>query len=147
MLCPVCKEEMIVIEVDQVEVDYCVECKGVWLDGGEMDILLELSGVEPGPLTQAIDGGGSKVPGRKRRCPACGTKLYEVRVPDAEQLVIDRCPRAHGLWFDDRELGRLIDSAGGAPETEALARLCGRMLSSERAKKEADDNVGTDSVE
>ena len=41
MDCPVCKNAMIVLELDEVEVDYCADCRGVWLDSGELELLLE----------------------------------------------------------------------------------------------------------
>ena len=41
MYCPDCREEMIVLEVDKVEVDYCLKCRGIWLDEGELEILLD----------------------------------------------------------------------------------------------------------
>ena len=40
MDCPVCKNAMIVLELDEVEVDYCTECEGIWLDAGELELLL-----------------------------------------------------------------------------------------------------------
>ena len=41
MDCPVCKNSaMIVLELDEVEVDYCTECEGIWLDEGELELLL-----------------------------------------------------------------------------------------------------------
>ena len=41
MKCPVCKEPMIVLELDEVEIDYCTSCGGIWLDAGELDLLIE----------------------------------------------------------------------------------------------------------
>ncbi len=41
MNCPVCKEPLIVLELEQIEVDYCTRCAGVWLDAGELELLLE----------------------------------------------------------------------------------------------------------
>ena len=32
MDCPVCKNAMIVLELAEVEVDYCTDCSGIWLD-------------------------------------------------------------------------------------------------------------------
>jgi len=40
MDCPVCKNAMITLELAEVEVDYCTGCKGVWLDAGELEMLL-----------------------------------------------------------------------------------------------------------
>ena len=42
MLCPVCKDPQLVISERQgIEIDYCPSCRGVWLDRGELDKLIE----------------------------------------------------------------------------------------------------------
>lgn len=44
MNCPVCKETSLVISERQgVEIDYCPKCRGVWLDRGELDKIIERS--------------------------------------------------------------------------------------------------------
>jgi len=44
MNCPVCKEvELRISERQNVEIDYCPQCRGVWLDKGELDKLIERS--------------------------------------------------------------------------------------------------------
>jgi len=44
MKCPNCKEPSLAIsERMGVEIDYCPECRGVWLDRGELDKILEKS--------------------------------------------------------------------------------------------------------
>ena len=134
MLCPVCKVDTIIVELDLVEVDYCRKCKGIWLDSGELEILLEMAGAKPGALHKAVRSGGRKAPGQKRRCPLCRSKMLQVEIEGPPRVVVDRCPRAHGLWLDDRELGCLIEGAGGSPESEAVARLCSRMLRSDRPR-------------
>jgi len=140
---------MLILELDQIEVDHCSQCKGVWLDAGELELLVEMAGAQAGPLNRAIGGGGRKVPGQKRRCPVCRQKMLEVEIegpPSAgRRIVVDRCRWGHGLWLDDRELGQLIESVGGAPDTEALARLCGRMLKSGHSESRTGKNdVGSD---
>ncbi len=40
MDCPVCKNAMIVLELGEVEIDYCPGCDGIWLDAGELEMLL-----------------------------------------------------------------------------------------------------------
>jgi len=117
---------MIIVEVEQVEVDYCPKCKGVWLDSGELELLAEMAGAEPGPLSRALESGGRKAAGQKRRCPICRKKMLQVEIPGPPPVVVDKCRVGHGVWLDDRELGLLIEGAGGTAETEMLARLCGR---------------------
>ncbi len=42
MYCPVCREVTLVMADRQgIEVDYCPNCRGVWLDRGELDKIIE----------------------------------------------------------------------------------------------------------
>ncbi|WP_405041592.1 zf-TFIIB domain-containing protein [Polaromonas sp.] len=44
MKCPHCIETALVMSERQgVEIDYCPQCRGVWLDRGELDKLIEKS--------------------------------------------------------------------------------------------------------
>ncbi len=44
MNCPVCKNVNLVITDRQgIEIDYCPQCRGVWLDRGELDKIIERS--------------------------------------------------------------------------------------------------------
>lgn len=42
MLCPVCKNVNLAMTDRQgIEIDYCPSCRGIWLDRGELDRLIE----------------------------------------------------------------------------------------------------------
>ena len=57
MKCPVCKDVNLVMSDRQgVEIDYCPECRGVWLDRGELDKIIERSAA-PAPQAQQQSGG------------------------------------------------------------------------------------------
>jgi len=43
MKCPNCNVSLIITERSNVEIDYCPECRGVWLDRGELDKIIERS--------------------------------------------------------------------------------------------------------
>ena len=43
MNCPVCATELRMTERQGVEIDYCPQCRGVWLDRGELDKIIERS--------------------------------------------------------------------------------------------------------
>lgn len=46
MLCPVCKTQALQMSERQgIEIDYCPQCRGVWLDRGELDKIIERSGL------------------------------------------------------------------------------------------------------
>ena len=44
MKCPNCGETLLMTEKQGVEIDYCPNCRGVWLDRGELDKIIERSG-------------------------------------------------------------------------------------------------------
>lgn len=47
MKCPICTDENLALSDRQgIEIDYCPQCRGVWLDRGELDKLIERSGAE-----------------------------------------------------------------------------------------------------
>lgn len=54
MKCPVCKEPDLVISDRQgVEIDYCPNCRGVWLDRGELDKIIDRAAAAATPPPQA----------------------------------------------------------------------------------------------
>lgn len=52
MLCPVCHVGLAMTDRQEVEVDYCPQCRGVWLDRGELDKIIERSAREAMPAAQ-----------------------------------------------------------------------------------------------
>ena len=50
MKCPVCNDtDLLMTERQGVEIDYCPSCRGVWLDRGELDKIIERSGEATAP--------------------------------------------------------------------------------------------------
>lgn len=43
MQCPIDGNELLITHRDGIEIDYCPKCRGVWLDRGELDKLIERS--------------------------------------------------------------------------------------------------------
>src|SRR6188768_1264884 len=67
MLCPQCKTPLTMSDRQGVEIDYCPQCRGVWLDRGELDKIIERSapqapaapaGSPPRPSEPLHSGGG-----------------------------------------------------------------------------------------
>jgi Zn-finger nucleic acid-binding protein len=115
---------MVAFEYEGVELDHCMQCKGTWLDRGELEQIARLAGVaEQGALSGRI----ANTPRRSkspRRCPRCKRPLELTTVPlEGRELSIDRCPRGDGLWFDQGELAALIHGAAPDPADEAAARF------------------------
>ncbi len=43
MKCPICDVDLMMSERQGIEIDYCPKCRGVWLDRGELDKIIEKS--------------------------------------------------------------------------------------------------------
>ena len=43
MKCPTCNINLVMADRQGVEIDYCPQCRGVWLDRGELDKIIEKS--------------------------------------------------------------------------------------------------------
>jgi len=110
MDCPICENAMITLELEEVEIDYCTDCGGIWLDAGELETLLG----EPekaGGLLRSFKA-DLKSAENPRKCPICDKKMQRIVVGQSQPtLLIDKCPRGDGLWFDKGELQHIFDRA------------------------------------
>ena len=127
MLCPDCHDEMLILEYNNVEIDYCDECSGIWLDEGELQLLLGSSDGDSPVLTALTEKVKDPVK-TERQCPVCAKRMHLVDIPlssdDAQVTVeIDKCPRNHGLWFDNGELQQIISLSKGEPVAKFLGEL------------------------
>jgi len=48
MKCPVCDVDLAMAERQGIEIDYCPKCRGVWLDRGELDKIIERAAADVG---------------------------------------------------------------------------------------------------
>ena len=115
MICPVCKDAMIVVEYHNIELDYCNICKGVWFDSGELELLLKSSGLEQTKvfLDDILNSQEAASSERKRNCPICGHKMKKTVIGGQSEILIDICRDKHGLWFDGGEVAQLIRHLAG----------------------------------
>lgn len=111
MNCPVCREPLVVVERDAIELDWCPWCKGLWFDTGELELLAErMEGAVGFDLAALV---GAETDEATRPCPRCDARMDKVSL--ATQLV-DRCPNHHGVWLDHGELGAVLSRREGAGE-------------------------------
>ncbi|MDZ7894762.1 zf-TFIIB domain-containing protein [Altererythrobacter sp. H2] len=76
MACPLDGTTLVMSERSGIEIDYCPTCRGVWLDRGELDKIIERSiqptpaPTQPAPAQPGYDRGhqqGHSYPPRKRK--------------------------------------------------------------------------------
>lgn len=130
MNCPVCAVPLIAVERDQVEVDSCISCRGLWFDRGELELLCEQSHVSLELATLFTSAG--VVSERPRHCPRCNQSMAKVALASYPRLLTDHCPDEHGIWFDARELGAVIDHAAAQHGTAPpVVRFLGEVFGKE----------------
>ena len=102
MECPKCQAQMEVVRFEDIEVDRCVRCGGLWFDVLEHEELRGRAGseaIDKGPTWQAAM---HDVQG-KVFCPIDGALM--VRMVDAAQshIWVESCPVCRGTFFDAGE--------------------------------------------
>ena len=61
MACPVDGSTLVMSERSGIEIDYCPQCRGVWLDRGELDKIIERN-ADSGPVSAAPPPPGQQAP-------------------------------------------------------------------------------------
>ena len=71
MKCPIDGTELVMTDRSGVEIDYCPQCRGVWLDRGELDKIIERSATQAPPPPpspeQHYDRGYDTRPRKKKK--------------------------------------------------------------------------------
>jgi len=108
--CPVCNNAMVTFELSDVEVDHCTDCGGIWLDAGELELLI--GDRQKAQLLLKSFQEKVKTPEKPRKCPICLKKMKKVLAGHCEKpLLIDKCRNGHGLWLDKGELRGILTAA------------------------------------
>lgn len=98
MQCPKCKNVSLkptMVKNTNVELDYCPECKGLWLDGGELE---QISRYAMKDLTIPDDAQEKPL-----ICPRCEVPMFQFYYPQTS-IIIEMCRHCEGLWCDSGEL-------------------------------------------
>jgi Zn-finger nucleic acid-binding protein len=123
MECPRCKLSLSRERYEEVEVDVCPGCWGMWLDSGELEAILESR-----ELVFSEEEKKLVLEGRARRaqaaqnpvaCPRCQVRMERLFLDPVAYLVIDRCPR-HGIWLDTGEVKAVQALAEKSKEVSRL---------------------------
>jgi len=130
MDCPSCGEPQIIVEADGVELDLCLQGHGLWFDAQEIGMLLGADAVE---LERELRELPSQ--GRGRPCPRCSKPMELIGAPGGASVMLDRCARGHGLWFDDGELEQILQLRLSA-DLAALAKVADFLSRFRSARKQ-----------
>ena len=99
MKCPKCDSDMEKVTIENLELDRCIACNGIWFDEFELADFKKIKGSE------SVDIGNPTI-GRKHnendliKCPKCDSKM--IRMVDSKQSHIwfEHCGSCFGHFFD-----------------------------------------------
>jgi Zn-finger nucleic acid-binding protein len=96
MKCPICSEsELAMSDRQGIEIDYCPQCRGVWLDRGELDKIIDRSAAAP----------DSEPPPAARTAPAYRDERHPPQYDSRQGYGRD----GHGYKKKKNFLGELFD--------------------------------------
>lgn len=123
MFCPNCKyQPLLILEFQEIELDFCPECFGIWFDAEELRWVLQGDFDEKDILRSTITEEESK------RCPRCRQKMEKVVSKDIETVVYDVCPKGDGIWFDRGELEHLVQHYREYPGAQSFLTWLGEVF-------------------
>lgn len=124
MLCPKCSVPLIVVERNEIELDWCPECEGFWFDANEIEVLklkLQLEQKILNPMEADI----VKTDEKLCKCPRCNSYMGKV---DIKGVILDKCMKNHGIWFDKSEMSQLFNKFSEDPENAETINFLGEIF-------------------
>ena len=107
MKCPKCETETLgEYFVENVAVDRCSTCDGIWFDAHELSQLLaedaqQIASLGRGSAHEQTDD-------KKGRCPRDESELLRVYSAIDKSVVLDACAECRGIWLDGGEFAKLF---------------------------------------
>ena len=100
MNCPKCNSTMDTINFNNIEVDRCTDCKGIWFDAGEKEALKAESGSEEVDAQQDA----ASIEGNEIDCPKCSVRMFSnTKDLGGKWLTYEYCDACGGAFFDPGE--------------------------------------------
>ena len=102
MKCPKCSAEFETVKYENISIDRCSGCQGLWFDMLEKEDLKHIEGSE------LIDIGNAEV-GKlnnvitKIDCPVCDVAMINMVDKDQMHIHYEYCPSCYGVFFDAGE--------------------------------------------
>ncbi len=113
MKCVRCQQQLSRVVYEEVEIDKCVSCGGIWLDDGELAKIVgaTIEIFSQSLITKTLNTVSKGVPQSEKdsveRCPKCSQEMKALNYAYQSGVVIDSCPNSHGIWVDSGELEKV----------------------------------------
>ena len=103
MECPHCQTALEEKEYEGVPIEACPSCRGVWLKEVHLNAIVRIRQEQftPEQRREAMEQIQMDVSADQLyRCPACTEILVKINYAGDMGVIVDCCPRHHGLWLD-----------------------------------------------
>ena len=117
MDCPKCLGKLQKTYLEDVEVDSCFVCEGIWFDAAELKTVIKRDSrnfdfIDVGRAEfdgKEFDEFKKEVDLRMGKCPRCedGASLIRKEYHGKHTVNVDVCPKGHGVWLDGGEIEEL----------------------------------------
>src|SRR5262245_56411198 len=118
----------------EVLVEVCSQCRGLWLDRGQLDEFA----ADPRALEKEIERSSVGRRATDHLCPRCDGRLEQGPLPGGDASG-EQCPSCGGLWLRAEEVDRAASAAAGnldlRPLREAAADTGARERAEERVSR------------
>ncbi len=109
MKCPKCQSAMEAVVYNDIEIDRCTFCAGIWFDAGESEALRTTS------AANAIDTGQPETgehmnPIDRYPCPRCSGGMVRMVDPKQSHIWFEKCSSCGGSFFDAGEFRDLAET-------------------------------------
>ncbi len=115
--CPKCLGKLEEKSVENVKVDICWVCEGIWFDKNELEKVIQADSVD----FKKIDVGREELDGQEASgmynefdekagvCPRCSQETKLNRSDYPKGITVDICSKCQGIWLDGGEIHKLRD--------------------------------------
>ncbi len=113
--CPKCLGKLEEKTTENIKVDVCWVCEGMWFDKGELDKVL----ASDSKNFKLIDLGSKEFDGKEMsemageldkklgKCPHCSEQMIKKPYEENKSVNVDVCPKECGIWLDGGEIHSL----------------------------------------
>ncbi len=101
--CPKCTNKLITINYQNIEIDRCSQCEGIWFDAMEAEQLKKVKGSEKIDSGNYIEPEHFNHPQHQTKCPRCRGRMLQMLDIDQYSIWYKQCRRCRGIWLDAGE--------------------------------------------
>jgi len=111
MYCPKCSDQMEIQMIEDVEIDLCKKCSGIWFDQDELRKAKDQTEPDLNWMDFEIWKNENKFQFSQKPlvCPKCDLDMVQIDYGKTG-VEVDYCPKCRGVWLDEGEFKKIIEN-------------------------------------